>query len=97
MNIPSSFNPSQPVGEAQAPARTTANPAAAEPTKATTAVSADEDTASISPAGAAAAAGFSDVRLEKVTAIQQALANGSYAVSAEDVASKLIDHMLSKD
>ena len=36
----------------------------------------------------------SDVRIDKVAAIQQALASGSYAVSASDVAGKLIDHLL---
>jgi negative regulator of flagellin synthesis FlgM len=37
----------------------------------------------------------SDVRLEKILPIQQALANGSYHVSASDVAGKIVDSLLS--
>jgi negative regulator of flagellin synthesis FlgM len=36
----------------------------------------------------------SDVRLEKILPIQQAIANGSYRVSASDVAGKIIDSLL---
>jgi negative regulator of flagellin synthesis FlgM len=39
--------------------------------------------------------GVSDVRLEKVLPLQQAIANGSYHVSANDVAGKIIDSLLS--
>ncbi len=35
-----------------------------------------------------------DVRLEKVESIKKALADGTYSVSAEEVARKLIEHML---
>jgi negative regulator of flagellin synthesis FlgM len=35
-----------------------------------------------------------DVRMDKVAALQQALANGKYAVSADDVANKIVNHML---
>jgi negative regulator of flagellin synthesis FlgM len=35
-----------------------------------------------------------DVRMDKVAAIQQALANGSYQVSAADVAGKLVRKMM---
>jgi flagellar biosynthesis anti-sigma factor FlgM len=53
------------------------------------------DTARISAAAQAAAAADADgVRAEKVASIQQALASGSYAVGASDVAGKLIDHLL---
>jgi negative regulator of flagellin synthesis FlgM len=38
----------------------------------------------------------SDVRMDKVAAMQQALANGSYQVSAADVAGKLLNHMMSE-
>jgi anti-sigma28 factor (negative regulator of flagellin synthesis) len=37
----------------------------------------------------------SDVRLEKILPLQQAIANGSYHVAASDVAGKLIDSLLS--
>jgi len=39
-------------------------------------------------------ASLSDVRMEKVNAIQQALASGTYHVDTTAVASKLIEHML---
>lgn len=45
---------------------------------------------------AASASGASDVRLDKVAAIQSALATGSYSVSAAQVASKLVDAMLDR-
>jgi negative regulator of flagellin synthesis FlgM len=41
-----------------------------------------------------AALGVSDVRLDKVVPLQQAIANGSYHVSASDVADKLIATLL---
>jgi negative regulator of flagellin synthesis FlgM len=44
----------------------------------------------------AQAAALSEVRSEKIAAIQQALATGAYQVSPSDVAGKLIDHMLGK-
>lgn len=36
----------------------------------------------------------SDVRMEKVDALQKAIASGTYNVSSSDVASKLIDSLL---
>ena len=42
----------------------------------------------------AAASGVSDVRADKVEAIRQAIAGGTYAVSPADLAGKLIDHLL---
>lgn len=40
------------------------------------------------------AMGTSDVRADKVSSLQAAIANGSYNVSSADVASKLISSML---
>jgi negative regulator of flagellin synthesis FlgM len=42
------------------------------------------------------AMGTSDVRLNKVASLQAAITAGSYSVSSEDVAGKLIDSMLGK-
>jgi negative regulator of flagellin synthesis FlgM len=36
----------------------------------------------------------SDVRMEKVTSLQQSIASGSYSVSSSDVAGKMIDSLL---
>ena len=72
------------------------SPAGSTPTVNPASIS-DGDQTHLSPAALAAAAassGTSDVRVDKIVAIQQALASGSYAVSASDVAGKLIDHML---
>jgi negative regulator of flagellin synthesis FlgM len=93
MNIQSSFDPTQPLRESPA-TRSTANPTDTETPGIAphSAAIPDGDTASIS--AAAVAAGVPDVRTEKVAAIQQALASGSYAVSPSDVAGKLIDHLL---
>jgi negative regulator of flagellin synthesis FlgM len=96
MNIQSSFDPTQPLRESP-PARVAANPPSTEAPSGTASQSAaitDGDTASISVAAVAAASGVSDVRTERVAAIQQALASGTYAVSPLDVAGKLIDHLL---
>lgn len=63
-----------------------------------TAVQAGTDKATLSTAAsvAAAAAPDSDVRMEKVAAIQQALADGTYNIPASEVAGKMIDHMIGK-
>jgi negative regulator of flagellin synthesis FlgM len=54
------------------------------------------DTTSVSSTGGLVAAALStpDVRLDKVAALQTAIANGSYNVSSADVASKVVDSLL---
>ncbi|MBW4027592.1 MAG: flagellar biosynthesis anti-sigma factor FlgM [Acidobacteria bacterium] len=56
------------------------------------------DSTTLSSVGslAAGAMAVSDVRMEKVQAVQQALADGTYSVSPEQIAGKLIDHMQGK-
>lgn len=56
----------------------------------------DNATLSSAASVAAAAAPDSDVRMEKVNAIQQALASGAYNIPASEVAGKMIDHMLGR-
>ena len=55
------------------------------------------DQASVSVAGGLAAQGTNDgdVRMDKVTALQQQIAAGTYHVAASDVADKLITSLLS--
>ncbi|WP_158749993.1 flagellar biosynthesis anti-sigma factor FlgM [Acidobacterium sp. S8] len=50
-----------------------------------------EDRAEVSTAASLA---HQDVRMEKVAAVQQAIASGTYHVSAEDVADKLVRQMV---
>jgi len=92
MNIQSIFDPTQPLRETAA-ARPAGSLPGGEATSHPTAI-VDGDTASISAAALAAASGVSDVRSDKVAAIQQALASGTYAISPSHVADKLIDHLL---
>lgn len=56
------------------------------------------DHATVSSAGSevAQAASESDIRMDKVTAVQAALAAGTYSVPASAVASKVIDGMLAQ-
>jgi negative regulator of flagellin synthesis FlgM len=61
-----------------------------------TEVGSDQATLSTAASVAAAAAPDSDVRMEKVAEIQQALASGSYDVPAAAVAGKMIDQMLGR-
>ena len=52
------------------------------------------DQASLSAAGGYAAQGDGDVRTAKVAALSAAIANGTYNVSADDVAGKILDLLL---
>jgi negative regulator of flagellin synthesis FlgM len=59
-------------------------------------VPATTDEATLSPAASLAAlsASDSDVRLNKVAQVQEALAAGTYNIPSAEVAGKIIDHML---
>ncbi len=57
---------------------------------------ADQATLSTAASAAAQAAPDSDVRMEKVNQIQQALAAGTYSVPSSAVADKMISQMLGK-
>ena len=72
--------------------------AAAQNTDQTAQTMPNTDRATVSAAGANISQTTSDseVRWEKVTAVQKALADGIYNVPASDVASKLVDSMLGK-
>ena len=61
-----------------------------------TEVGTDKATLSSAASVAAAAAPDSDVRMDKVAAIQQALASGTYNIPASEVAGKMIDQMMGK-
>ncbi len=58
------------------------------------AAGADEATLSHAASLASQAASDSDVRMDKVAEVQQALASGTYNVSSGEVAGKMIDRML---
>jgi flagellar biosynthesis anti-sigma factor FlgM len=53
------------------------------------------DQASVSAAGGLAGAATSDVRADKVAALQQQIAAGTYKVASGDVAAKLVESLLS--
>lgn len=59
-------------------------------------IGSDEATLSSAASYAAKAAPDSDVRMDKVDQVQQALAAGTYNVPSTEVASKMIDQMLGK-
>ena len=56
----------------------------------------DEATLSSAATVAAAAVPDSDVRMDKVASVRQALDAGTYNIPASEVAGKMIDHMLGK-
>jgi negative regulator of flagellin synthesis FlgM len=98
MNIRSNLNSIAPIAQEAAPARVAA-PAAnaaesARPVSSAPVLEGDETHLSQAALLASAVSSVSDARLDKVAAVQQALAAGSYAVSPSAVAGKLIDHLL---
>jgi flagellar biosynthesis anti-sigma factor FlgM len=100
MNIQSNFNSIPPLSQDISSARaggSQGNTASAASVGAPTTIL-EQDQAHLSQAAvlASATSADSDVRLEKVAEIQQALSAGTYAVSPSDVAGKLIDHLLQK-
>jgi flagellar biosynthesis anti-sigma factor FlgM len=72
---------------AQAPTKST-------PAATTSALNSDHATVSNAGSEVASALADSSVRMDKVTAVQAALAAGTYNVPASAVASKLVDSML---
>jgi len=101
MNIQSNFNSIAPYSPETSPARagtSQGSAAKAAPTAATATDLAQDQThwsqAAVLASATSAASDDSDVRIEKVAQIQQALSAGTYAVSPSDVAGKLIDHLL---
>jgi len=56
----------------------------------------DEATLSSAASVAAQTAPDADVRMEKVAAVQQALAAGTYSVPSTDVANRMIESMLGR-
>ena len=78
----SATNPTPAKGGSTAPAANTQN---------------DQAQLSVVATQVAQSASTSDVRLDKVAAIQSALQAGTYRVPASDVAQKMIDSMLETD
>jgi flagellar biosynthesis anti-sigma factor FlgM len=98
MNIQSNLNSVAPLSPETSPARVGTSPgntASATPIVApTTVLEQDQTHWSQAAVLVSATSADSDVRLEKVAEIQQALTAGTYSVSPSDVAAKLIDHLL---
>lgn len=85
----SSIAPTQPASQATESAEASLRGKASAPVK-------QADQTNLSSAGGVIAHALqgSDVRSEKVAALQQAIASGSYNVSSSDVAGKMIDSLL---
>jgi negative regulator of flagellin synthesis FlgM len=92
MEIRSGFDGLTSLLGVNAPAPATGNASGA--AGAGSALGADRATLSSAASGMAQSAGDDGVRMDKVAAVQAALANGSYNVPASAVASKLVDSML---
>ena len=96
MNVRNDFQPIQPIqGDTQvsAPERT-ANGAAISSGTDSSVTSNDQAHLSGAASLASHAASLSDVRSEKVTSVQAAIAGGTYSINSTDVAQSLISHML---
>lgn len=77
-------------------AKETAATKAAQTGKSISPAEAQFDRANFSTVGGLVAQnGSSDVRTAKVAALQQTIANGTYNVSSQDVASKIVEGLLS--
>ena len=89
-------NLQQAIGTAATEASKPVSGGAARAKSAAEAVSGQTDHAELSAAGSLISKGLdgSDVRMDKVQALQQAIVSGSYHVSSSDVANKLIDSMM---
>ncbi len=96
MKIDASFYSTHPATQESAVAKAAGSPVESTSPGAGSSTALDGDQAHLSQSAvlAARAASLPEVRTEKVAAVQQALANGSYAVSPSDLAGKLIDHLL---
>lgn len=77
----------------------TSNAAQSKPANAASPSALTSDRATLSSAGSEVAqtANDSDVRMEKVTSIQQLLASGNYNVPSSAVASKMVDAMFQSE
>jgi len=96
MNVNSDIQGMQQLFPTQEIART--ETAAGQQSGAGTVSGSTADEATLSPAASMAAEAAQDagVRADKVTAVQQAIAAGTYSVPASAVAGKMIDQLLGK-
>lgn len=89
-------NLQQAIGTAAAETAKPVSNGAAKANDAVQTASQQADHAELSAAGSLISKGLdgSDVRMDKVQALQQAITSGSYHVSSSEVATKLIDSMM---